>query len=190
MVSLSKELEEAIKGCCENDRKSQEWIHKRYYATLLPICLRYTRNMDQAEDILQNSFIKIFNSIDRYEFKGSFEGWLKRIVVNTAIDFHRSKKSDFLLLPEDKSMEDFDREDEFEDEELNYPYTPKQVMAAIQKLTPAYQAVFNLYVIEDYTHKEIAEMLGVSIGTSKSNLLKAKIRLRKILDEQFEKNEI
>ncbi|TXC81649.1 RNA polymerase sigma factor [Luteibaculum oceani] len=189
MVSLSKELREAIEGCCNNDRKSQEYIHRRYYQTLLPICLRYTRNMDQAEDILQNSFIKIFNSIDRYGYKGSFEGWLKRIVVNTSIDFHRSRKSDFLLLPEDKQMEDFDREEEG-DEEWNYPYSPKQVMEAIQQLTPAYKMVFNLYVIEDYTHKEIADMLGVSIGTSKSNLLKAKARLRKILEENFEKTEL
>lgn len=189
MVSLSKELKEAIKGCVNNERKAQEYIHRKYYQTLLPICLRYTRNMDQAEDILQNSFIKIFNSIDRYEYKGSFEGWLKRIVVNTSIDFHRSRKSDFLLLPEDQSMEDFDREDE-DDGEWEFPYTPKQVMAAIQDLTPAYQAVFNLYVIEDYSHKEIAEMLGVSIGTSKSNLLKAKVRLRKILEEKFVKSEI
>ncbi len=191
MVSLSKELEEAIKGCIENDRKSQEWLHKRYYAVMLPICLRYTKNVDQAEDILQKSFIKIFKNIGRYEFKGSFEGWMKRIVVNTAIDFHRSRKGDFLLLPEEMSMEDFDQEDEgLDDETKNYPYTPKQVMEAIQELTPAYKAVFNLYVIEEYTHQEIADMLGVSIGTSKSNLLKAKARLRKILEENFVKSEL
>lgn len=190
MVSLSKDLKEAIEGCLKNDRKAQEWLHKRYYSSFLPICLRYTKNLDQAEDILQNSFIKIFKNINRYEFKGSFEGWLKRIVVNTAIDYHRGKKTDFLLLPEDRSMEEFDKEEESDDESDNYPYTPKQVMEAIQELTPAYQTVFSMYVIEDYTHREIAEILGISIGTSKSNLLKSKVRLKKILAEKFVKNEI
>lgn len=150
----------------------------------MAICLRYTNNFDQAEDILQNSFIKIFNNIEKYKFEGSFDGWLKRIVVNTSIDYYRGKKNDFLLLPEDQEIERFEITDE-EDEETEYPYTPQQVMQAVQDLTPAYKAVFNLYVLEEYPHKEIAEILGISIGTSKSNLLKAKAKLRKILEKKF-----
>ena len=153
--------------------------------------MRYTNNMDQAEDILQNSFIKIFRNIKRYKFEGSFEGWMKRIVVNTAIDYHRGKKKDFLLLPEEQEMEQFELIDDPADDnaELNYPFTPQQVMAAIQELSPAYKAVFNLYVIEDYSHKEIAEQLDISVGTSKSNLLKAKAKLKKILERNFTPNQ-
>ncbi len=136
---------------------------------------------------MQNSFIKIFNNIEKYKFEGSFDGWMKRIVVNTAIDYYRGRKNDFLLLPEDQEIERFELIDE-EEEEVEYPYTPKQVMEAIQDLTPAYKAVFNLYVLEEYSHKEIAETLGISIGTSKSNLLKSKLRLKKILEKKFSLN--
>ncbi len=153
----------------------------------MAISQRYTSNFDQAEDILQNSFIKIFNNIEKYKFEGSFDGWMKRIVVNTAIDYYRGRKNDFLLLPEDQAIERFEIIDEVE-EEAEYPYTPKQVMDALQDLTPAYKAVFNLYVIEEYSHKEIAETLGISIGTSKSNLLKSKLRLKKILEKKFSLN--
>lgn len=150
--------------------------------------MRYTNNIDQAEDMLQTGFIKIFRNIHKFEFGGSFEGWMKRIIVNTAIDYYRSKKKDFLLMPEDDTLEKMDlvEDDNPEDE---FPYTPQQVLEAVQMLTPAYKAVFNLYVIEEYTHKEIAEILGISIGTSKSNLLKSKIKLRKILEKNFQKQD-
>ncbi len=187
MLSQNTELDDIIHGCIKKDRKSQQLLHKKYYRRFLAISLRYTANFDQAEDILQNSFIKIFNNLEKYKFEGSFDGWMKRIVVNTAIDYYRGKKNDFLLLPEDQEIERFELIDE-EEEEVEYPYTPKQVMEAIQDLTPAYKAVFNLYVLEEYSHKEIAETLGISIGTSKSNLLKAKLRLKKILEKKFSLN--
>jgi len=181
MTVNPQELEILISGCQKNDRKAQQTMHKLYYGSFMAICLRYTRNEDQAADILQNSFIKIFKNIKKYEGQGSFEGWMKRIVVNTAIDYHRKKKNDFLLLPEDQELEQFEQIDETDDDESEYPYSPADVINAIQKLTPAYRMVFNLYVIEHYQHKEIAEKLGISIGTSKSNLLKAKLKLKKLL---------
>ena len=188
-MQLNEELEKTIKGCCKGDRKAQEWLHKRFYSTLFPVCMRYTNNIDQAEDILQNGFIKVFKNIKKYKFEGSFEGWIKRIVVNTAIDYHRKRKKDFVLLPEDQEMEQFEMvDDSSADDEWNYPYTPDQVMSAIQQLTPAYKAVFNLYAIENYSHKEIADILNVSVGTSKSNYLKAKARLRTILEKNFTTN--
>ncbi|HEX4887842.1 MAG TPA: RNA polymerase sigma factor [Luteibaculaceae bacterium] len=185
MSEISQELEQIIEGCARNDRKSQQLLHKKYYRRFMAICLRYTTNFDQAEDILQNSFIKIFNNIEKYKFEGSFDGWMKRIVVNTAIDYYRGRKNDFMLMPEENGLERLELVDDDPDEETEYPYSPAQVMEALQELTPAYKTVFNLYVIEDYSHKEIADMLNISIGTSKSNLLKSKIRLKKILEKKF-----
>lgn len=146
--------------------------------------MRYTRDEDFAQDILQRAFIKIFDNIKKFEQKGSLEGWMKRIVVNTCIDTYRKKKKDLLFLGEDHDIENLDLENET-DEGMNFPYQPKQVFEAIQQLTPAYKAVFNLYAIEDYTHKEIADMLDISVGTSKSNYLKAKLRIKKILKENY-----
>ena len=110
---------------------------------------------------------------------------MKRIVVNTAIDYHRKRKNDFLLLPEDQELEQFEQVEENDEHESEYPYTQKHIIAAIQELTPAYRTVFNMYIIENYQHKEIAEILGISIGTSKSNLLKAKAKLKKLLAEKI-----
>ncbi len=189
MLNQRSDLDSIIKGCIEQDRKAQQLLHQKYYRRFMAICLRYTANFDQAEDILQSSFIKIFNNISKYKSEGSFDGWMKRIVVNTAIDYYRVKKTDFILLPEDQELERFEVYDETE-EEPEYPYTPAQIMEAIQSLTPAYKAVFNLYVLEEYSHKEIAEMLGISLGTSKSNLLKAKLKLKKILEKKYSTNTI
>lgn len=180
-------IEEVVKGCVEGKGKYQQKLHGHYYGLLLSICLRYTKNYDIAEEVLQLAFIKIFKNLKKYEFKGSFEGWLKRITVNTAIDFIRSKKNALVLLPDEFDLEnvEIEHDEEDEDDNFGYQYSPQQVMEAVQMLTPAYKAVFNLYVIEEYQHKEIAEMLDINIGTSKSNLLKAKVRIRKILDTKF-----
>ncbi len=187
MLDQQTELDAIVKGCVEQDRKSQQILHQKYYRRFMAICLRYTANYDQAEDMLQSSFIKIFNNIGKYKSEGSFDGWMKRIVVNTAIDYYRVRKTDFVLLPEGQELERLEVYDETE-EDTEYPYTPTQIMEAIQSLTPAYKAVFNLYVLEEYPHKEIAEMLGISIGTSKSNLLKAKLKLKKILEKKYSTN--
>lgn len=179
-------IEELVIGCVKGKQKYQQMLHGHYYGLLLSICLRYTKNYDIAEEVLQLAFIKIFKNLKKYEFKGSFEGWLKRITVNTAIDFIRSKKNALVLLPDEFDLENVELSDDYdEDDNFGYQYSPQQVMEAVQMLTPAYKAVFNLYVIEEYQHKEIAEMLDINIGTSKSNLLKAKVRIRKILETKF-----
>tara|TARA_R110001592_G_scaffold307299_1_gene580500 strand:+ start:25231 stop:25824 length:594 start_codon:yes stop_codon:yes gene_type:complete len=179
-------IEELVIGCVKGKQKYQQMLHGHYYGLLLSICLRYTKNYDIAEEVLQLAFIKIFKNLKKYEFKGSFEGWLKRITVNTAIDFIRSKKNALVLLPDEFDIENVELSDDLEeDDNFGYQYSPQQVMEAVQMLTPAYKAVFNLYVIEEYQHKEIAEMLDINIGTSKSNLLKAKVRIRKILETKF-----
>jgi RNA polymerase sigma-70 factor (ECF subfamily) len=179
-----KELKSIIEGCLRNEHKSQYQLYQMFYSSMTSVCMRYCKDREEANDMVQEGFIKVFKNLTRYEFKGSFEGWMRRIFVNNAIDNIRRKKKDHLLLGEDEKMDafaEFDLDPFESDTELD----PKMVMDAIQKLTPAYKAVFSLYVIEEYSHKEIAEMLNISVGTSKSNLAKAKQNLRKFLHDAY-----
>lgn len=178
-------LKSIIEGCLRQDRKYQFKLYERYYGKMMGVCMRYATDRDEADDLVQQGFIKLFNNLKRYEFKGSFDGWIRRMFVNTAIDHIRRKKRNPLLLGEDAHLDLFNKEKDQSQFDKVEELDPNLVMEAIQKLTPAYKAVFNLYVIEDYSHKEIAEMLGVSLGTSKSNLSKAKQNLRKYLQEAY-----
>lgn len=180
---------ELIDGCIANDRRSQQRIHELFYGKMMAVCLRYTKNTDQAKDILQDGFIKVFRSIETFNKEGSFEGWIRRIMVNTAIDHFRRSKNSYLLLGEERSIEDFGDDDEADtwadqSDADEFDVKPADVINAMQKLTPAYRTVFNLYVFEELTHKEISELLGINIGTSKSNLAKAKRNLRKLLTKE------
>lgn len=147
--------------------------------------MRYTRDQDQAQEVVQLGFIKIFDNLSDFDFRGSFEGWARRIVVNTSIDeIRRRNRQPFT------TDEEYVYNDTYSVQEHNFDVDLTKVkaqhaMEAIQQLSPAYKAVFNLYVIENYSHKEIAEILGISEGTSKSNLAKAKQNLRRILSEKF-----
>lgn len=175
------DLRDLINGCVRGKRKSQEELFKRYYSKMMIVSMRYTKNADEAADILQDGFLKVFAKLEAYNFEGSFEGWIRRIIANTAIDQLRKRKNDFILLQEDQSLEDFAEliEDDTEEDELEFK--PDQVLAAMHELSPAYRTIFNLYVFENLTHKEIADKLDISVGTSKSNLAKAKRNLAKIL---------
>ena len=181
----SEILKSIIEGCLRQDRKSQFKLYEKYYSKMIGICFRYARDRDEAEEFVQRGFIKLYKNLSKYEFKGSFDGWIRRIFVNTAIDQIRKNKKDHLLLGEDAHLDVFNKDKDYEPFENHEELDPKIVMEAIAKLSPAYKAVFNLFVIEDYAHKEIAEMLGVSIGTSKSNLAKAKQKLRMYLKEAY-----
>ena len=178
-----------IDGCLKDERRAQQRVYELFYGKMMAVCLRYTKNADQAKDILQDGFIKVFKSVNKFNRAGSFEGWIRRIMVNTAIDHFRRTKNSYLLLGEERSIEDFGDQDE-EDimaEENGEDYLdlkPADIINAMQKLTPAYRTVFNLYVFEELTHKEIADMLGINIGTSKSNLAKAKHNLKKFLSKE------
>ncbi len=157
---------------------------------MMAICRRYTRNDDQAKDILQDGFIKVFNNIGKFNFEGSFEGWVRRIVVNTAIDFTRKAKNDYLLMNENQSVEDFENDLlDVQDEEFNIPLNVGDVIKGMDKLSNAYKAVFNLYVFENFSHQEIANALGITVGTSKSNLAKARANLKKILKIELDKRD-
>lgn len=178
-----------VDGCLQGDRRAQQRVYELFYGKMMAVCMRYTKNTDQAKDILQDGFIKVFRSMESFNRAGSFEGWIRRIVVNTAIDHFRRSKNAYLLLGEERSIEDFadsDAEDTLADDQgEDLPdLKPADVINAMQKLTPAYRTVFNLYVFEDMTHKEIADALGINVGTSKSNLAKAKMNLKKLLRKE------
>lgn len=153
------------------------------------ICMRYTRDGDQAMDIVQDGFIKAFNSLERYTGIGSFEGWMRRIIVNLCIDRFRKLKRDFVLLEDNHILENYEEEAEDEQESENneiYNITPEQIVEAMQQLSPAYRTVFNLYVFENYSHQDIAEALEISIGTSKSNYAKARKNMKKLLSKTLQ----
>ncbi len=189
MEGAERALIGLVDGCIAGDRRSQQRVYELFYGKMMAVCLRYTKNHDQAKDILQDGFIKVFRSMEKFNRDGSFEGWIRRIVVNTAIDHFRRTKNSYLLLGEERSIEDFgdqDEEDVIQDDGLEeeLDLKPADVINAMQKLTPAYRTVFNLYVFEEMTHKEIADALGINIGTSKSNLAKAKQNLKKLLKKE------
>lgn len=180
-------INKIIEGCLQHNSKYQEELFKLYFGKMLGVSMRYTKDKDTANEIVQTSFIKVFEKLKLFDQNGNFENWIKRIVINTAIDFIRKSKKDPYVndLNEDYTLSSVD-DIVFEEEELELSQIKNElIINAIQQLSPAYQTVFNLYVIEDYTHKEIAEMLNISEGTSKSNLSKAKVNLQKILKNEF-----
>jgi RNA polymerase sigma-70 factor (ECF subfamily) len=181
-----EKLRELVSGCVNNDRKCQQQVYKMFYGKMMGVCLRYASDSDQAKDILQDGFIKVFGNLPKYSFEGSFEGWIRRIIVNTAIDyFRKSRSNNVLLMPDENDMERLQEEAEDDDFELEaeevIEYTMDDVIVAMQGLSPAYKAVFNLFVLENMSHQDIADSLGISIGTSKSNFAKAKKNIRKYL---------
>ncbi len=161
-----------IKGCISSDRRMQEELYRRFSPRMYAVCLRYAGNAEEAEDILQEGFIKVFKKMDSFRNEGSFEGWIRRIFVNTAIEHFRRKK--YLLPVTEKEENTIEGKYTSVLDELG----AKDILALIQELSPGYRTVFNMYVVEGYTHKEIADQLGISEGTSKSQLSRAKVILQ------------
>lgn len=163
-------LDQLIQNCKKNDTKAQSELYKLFSSKLFAICLKYCRNRAEAEDNLQDSFVTIFKKISQYENKGSFEGWLKRITINTALQRYRSKGV-FDIVNEEK-IEDVSVEVENEEVSIDF------LLNSIQELPDRYRMVFNLYALDGYSHKEIAEMLDITTGTTKSNLARARMILK------------
>lgn len=163
-----------IKGCIAGDRRMQEELYRRFSPKMYAVCLRYANNADDAQDLLQEGFIKVYRNLHRFRAEGSFEGWIRRVFVNTSIE-HFRKKSTRLSMVTDKE------ENTIEDADITaiHKLAEKDIINIIQELSPGYRTVFNLYVVEGYSHKEIGELLGISEGTSKSQLARAKGVLQK-----------
>lgn len=183
MKQVSLDLNEVIARCKEGSRRAQNQIFEMYFGKMTGVCMRYIPDRDERQDVVQTGFIKVFANIHKYNGEGSFEGWIRRIMSNTAIDHIRKNKKIFVSI----DATDYDWLADQENEELAWNKTlikeTNRVMEEIQKLSPAYRLVFNMYVIEDYSHQEIADILGIGVGTSKSNLSKAKRNLLKNLKE-------
>jgi RNA polymerase sigma factor (sigma-70 family) len=176
------ELTMHIKRCALNDRDSQKKIYTTFYGFSMAICKRYTNNQDDAIEILNDGFLKIFREIHRYnpayaDVLGSFKGWLRKVMMRTAIDhFRKNKKHRFTV---DANNGIIQLSDKSEDALARISY--REILRSIQELSPAYRTVLSLFIIEGRKHQEISAQLGISIGASKSNLAKARIQLQKIL---------
>jgi RNA polymerase sigma factor (sigma-70 family) len=173
-------IEKILVGCRKQHRESQKMLYEEFYAYGMSICLRYADNRDEAAGILNDGFMKIFSNIRQFDLGKPIKPWLRKVMVNTAINHYKQKQRDIQA----EAMEKADRESE--GESIISGITYQEIIGMLHKLPPAYRTVFNLYVIEGYKHEEIARMLGITIGTSKSNLFKAKESLRKILNDFFE----
>lgn len=169
-------LKKLIEKCKQGDLKAQSEVYQLFAGKLFALCLKYSKNYQEAQDNLQDGFITIFKKMEQYQFKGSFEGWLKRIVVNTALQKYRKKS--VLNLISDEIPDEVEVEVDETTVSLDY------LLSIIQELPNRYRLVFNMYVLDGYSHREIAEMLEISEGTSKSNLSRA----RQILKRKVEQN--
>ncbi len=172
-------LDRIIDKCKQGDRQAAEKIYQIFSAKMFALCLRFSKDRADAEDTLQDGFIKIFTSIGQYAGKGSFEGWMKRIMINTAMEKFR-KNSPLQIVEELPEIED----NEDIDEEVSIP---EEVLADfVNQLPERYKMVFNLYVIEEMSHKDIAVLLGINEGTSKSNLARAREILKRKVKEYLD----
>jgi len=171
--------EKIVKGCIAGKRRAQNQLYQKYAAGMLGVCLRYSKNIAEAEDILQEGFIKVFKNVRKFRNQGSFEGWIRRIMVNSAITHFNKNKIYFEEIDEDQ----MEFPDATETHEAFTPVNQEVLLNLIQNMPEGYKMVLNLYVFEGYTHKEISEILNVSENTSKSQLSKARKYLKNKLEE-------
>jgi len=182
------EVAKLLNNCENGDRLNQQILYKTFYGKMLVACMRYVGDKDEAKDVLHDGFLKVFNKLKSFKNEGSLEGWIRRIMINNSIDYVRRKREIFYAETDDYTVDKAMEESELDDDELFVKAKAEIVLGLIQKLSPAYRTVFNLYVIENYTHKEISEYLGINIGTSKSNYAKARMKLKLFYNEYIEQN--
>lgn len=175
-------LEELINNCKKGNRKAQEQLYRDYSRVLFGVCLKYSRNKTEAEDNLHDSFMTIYNKIDQFKFKGSFEGWIKRVTVNTILQKYRKETN--LSLVHDNIEEEVEIDSSYSEISLS------GLLQYIQDLPNKYRLTFNLYVLDGYSHAEISELLGTSLGTSKSNLARARMILKEKIEADIKREVI
>ncbi len=175
-------LNQLIDRCKKNDTKAQSELYQLFSGKLFALCLKYSRNYAEAEDHLQDAFLTIFDKINQFKNKGSFEGWLKRITVNTVLQQYRKEK--VYDITQESTLEDV--EVEVDEDHIPIQY----LLKIIQDLPDRYRLVFNLYVLDGYSHKDISEMLGITVGTSKSNLARARYILKETIEQYRNKQNL
>lgn len=187
-----EELQSIIEGCLTNDHKCQKKLYERYYGYALKIVFRYIYRYEKATDVVNDGFVKIFRSFNKFacaeneHLEKIWMGWMKRIMINTAIDELRRSN----MMPEIGVLPDYiwEIQDRSHGADQNILY--KELICQVKKLPPSYRVAFNMYVIDGFSHQEIAERLGISVGTSKSNLAKAKMQLKKFINKDIQEADI
>jgi RNA polymerase sigma-70 factor (ECF subfamily) len=169
--------EQLVKKCLEKDALAQKQLFEYYSKRMMGVCLRYSKDMEEAQDVLQMGFIKVFEKLEMYNQKGSLEGWIRKIIVNTALDNIRKNKKLQNNVDIDKVDYQLDNHDETAVEALS----AQDLLKVIQSMPTGFKTVFNMYVIEGYSHKEIAEELNITVSTSKSQFSRARAYLQKVL---------
>jgi RNA polymerase sigma-70 factor (ECF subfamily) len=172
--SLVPETEQLIQGCIKGNRYDQNRLYQLYASTMFSVCLRYSKNKEEAEEILQEGFMKVFTHLHQFSFEGSFEGWIRKIMVNCALQKYRSNARLHPVVDIETNQHEI-----AETENIMAQIGTKELLNMVQQLPPGYRLVFNMYVFEGMKHREIAEKLGISEGTSKSNLYDARVILQK-----------
>lgn len=173
-TNFLEQTNQLILACINGDRYSQNQLYELFARKMFALCLRYSHNREEAEEIVQEGFVQVFRSLHNFRFNGSFEGWIRRIMVNCSVQHYRSKSKMHVVVNLDTS-----NVEEIGDEDISAQIGKKELLKMIQSLSPAYRMVFNLYVFEGMKHHEIAALLGIAEGTSKSNLSDAKAILKK-----------
>jgi RNA polymerase sigma-70 factor (ECF subfamily) len=168
-----------IAACTRRDRKAQKLLYERYAPTMLGVCRRYVKDPMEAEDVLVEGFFKVLTKIDLYSGEGSFEGWIRRIMINEAL-MHLRKNNPFQYAEEINPNLDYQEDPTIVDE-----LAAEEILALLDEMPPGYRTVFNLFVVEGYKHREIADELGISINTSKSQLILAKQRMEELLRKRL-----
>lgn len=172
---VDQELQQLIEGCIEHDRKSQELLYKKLYAFAMKIGLRYADNRSSAAEIVNDGFFKAFTNIGKYDPGKPFLAWLSKIMYNASIDYYRSNLKWTQYVGLEKS------EQKANESAVEHQLDYEDLLSMIQQLPPAYRVVFNLYAVDGFSHEEIAQMTGISVGTSRSNLYKARQKLQQML---------
>jgi RNA polymerase sigma factor (sigma-70 family) len=172
-------LDNIIRGCQTGDPRAQRELYILFKDKMFGICLRYAGNYDDAQDVVQDGFVKIFMKIGQFRFEGSFEGWMRRIMVNTALEKYRVHCQIINISDSAKEI------DSVNSTEFSSEISARELIKFVQELSPKYRMVFNLYAIEGYSHKEISKMLEITEGTSKSNLSRARIILQQKVRKYF-----
>lgn len=178
-LTMTDRETQLIHACLREERWAQKQLYEQFYGKMLGVCMRYANHSEDARDILNEGYIKVFRYLQRYQLGTSLECWIRRIMINTAIDFYRRQ-----LRHRSEDLETV-RHIATEEADSISQYSAKEIMAVIQQLPPSYRAVFNLYAIEGYSHKEIGELLDITESTSRSNLVKARTRLKALLIDMY-----
>jgi len=177
--------EDVLKGCIKNNRLAQSELYERFCRTMYSTCLGYAKNEEVAQELLQEGFLKVFASIGKYEGKGSLEGWIRRVIINTCIDYVRKANPKFVTI----DLQEFYsfKLKYYETNLIEYAQEKDYFLFLIQQLAIGYRTILNMYYVEEMTHQEIADELEISVGTSKSQLSRGRFLLKKHLQEELEK---